>query len=217
MAAGVCSGGPRHFTAHFWDSSLWKVRPSPLCKSFSPPAGAPGPDTPSSEPSHILIRAFGVLETMSPRDYCQSQPRYYRITVRQSDSWRCPDNYSAAWISVEKLPCRENLSPRDAAERGSGGGWCGEESQRGSEGVPLLESSSQREPSSALTVWIQAERNGAFWCRRHKVSRGFSSDSALLGWENINWAFGPKWNMLTSCCQHQATPSPSCGALWWKF
>lgn len=41
--------------------------------------------------------------TMSPRDYCHSQPRYYRITVRQSDSWCCPDNYSAAWISVEKL------------------------------------------------------------------------------------------------------------------
>lgn len=31
-----------------------------------------------------------------PRDYCHSQPRYYRITVRQSDSWCCADNYSAA-------------------------------------------------------------------------------------------------------------------------
>lgn len=111
-----------------------KAQAIPSFESFSPPAGAPGPDTHSSEPSHILIRAFGVLETMSPRDYCQRQPRYYRITVRQSDSWRCPDNYSAAWISVEKLPCRENLSPRDAEERGSGGGWCGEETQRGSEG-----------------------------------------------------------------------------------
>lgn len=88
--------------------------------------------------------------------------------------------------------------------------------QRGAE-VPRLESSSQREPSSALAVWIQAKRNGAFWCRRHTVSRGFGSDSALLVWENINWAFGPKWNMFTSCCQHETTPSPSCGALCWKF
>lgn len=51
---------------------------------------------------------FSFCETVlatrdEPRDYCHSQPQYYRITVRQSDSWCCADNYSAAWISVEKL------------------------------------------------------------------------------------------------------------------
>lgn len=55
-----------------------------------------------------------------PGDYCHSQPRYYGITVRQSDSWSCPDNYSAAWMSVETLLYR-NLSPSGAGRRGSGG------------------------------------------------------------------------------------------------
>lgn len=55
--------------------------------------------------------------TKSPRDYCHRQPQYYRITVRQSVSWCCADNYSAAWSSVEKLHQRKNLSPSDAANR----------------------------------------------------------------------------------------------------
>lgn len=62
---------------------------------------------PALSDSHTYIfefceNSFGGC-TPSPGDYCHSQPRYYRITVRQSDSCCRADNYSAAWFSVEKL------------------------------------------------------------------------------------------------------------------
>lgn len=52
--------------------------------------------------SPLCVPSFGDAPR-GPGDYCHSQPQYYGITGRQSDSWSCPDNYAAAWMLVEKL------------------------------------------------------------------------------------------------------------------